>query len=126
MDINYILCFLGSFLLIGMTLIASAIKIVPEDSRLTVYRLGRVIGDKGPGIVILIPFVDRGEIKKLGEPDQSPSHRYVGAVGETVSPVFRDGKVLFSSEEWDAVSQVPIAAGRRVRVVRMLLEVEEE
>jgi membrane-bound ClpP family serine protease len=50
----------------------------------------------------------------------------VGAVGETLTSVFRDGKVLFSSGEWDAVSQTPIASGRRVRVVRMLLEVEEE
>jgi membrane-bound ClpP family serine protease len=91
-----------------------------------VYRLGRNIGDKGPGIVLLIPFIDRGVIKKLGEADESPSRRYVGAVGETISAVFRDGKVLFSSEEWDAISQTPIASGRRVRVIRMLLEVEEE
>lgn len=48
------------------------------------------------------------------------------AMGETLTSVFRDGKVLFSSGEWDAVSQTLIASGRRVRVVRMLLEVEEE
>jgi membrane-bound ClpP family serine protease len=47
-------------------------------------------------------------------------------VGETTTAVFRDGRVLFSSGEWDAVSQAPIASGRRVRVVRMILEVEEE
>ena len=126
MDITIVLCFLGSVLLIGMVLIASAIKIVPEDSRLTVYRLGRVIGNKGPGIVILIPFVDKGHLKKLGDPNESSSRKNVGAFGKTLSPVFRDGKVLFSREEWDEVSQQPIAAGRRVRVVRMLLEVEEE
>lgn len=36
-----------------------AIKIVPEYQRLVVFRLGRCIGDKGPGIIFLIPVVDR-------------------------------------------------------------------
>ncbi len=127
MEANFILCFVGAFLLISMILLASAIRIVREDTRLTVYRLGRSLGDKGPGIVVLIPFIDKGVIKKLGEPDpHSPSRQYVGGVGETLSTVFRDGKVLFSSGEWDAVSQMPIASGKRVRVVRMILEVEEE
>lgn len=126
MDYTVLFCFVGSFLLVGMIFLSSAIRIVREDSRLTVYRLGRNIGDKGPGLVLLIPFIDMGKIKKLGEPDHSPSHRLVGTVGETHTPVFRDGKVLFSSGEWDAVSQTPIASGRRVRVVRMILEVEEE
>lgn len=127
MEVSFIFCFVGIFLLVGMISLASAIRIVREDTRLTVYRLGRNIGDKGPGIVLLIPLVDKGVVKKLGDPDdKSPSRRYVGAVGETLSTVFRDGKVLFSSGEWDAISQTPIALGRRVRVVRMILEVEEE
>lgn len=126
MEITFALCFVGSFLLVSMIILASAIRVVREDTRLTVYRLGRNIGDKGPGIVLLIPVIDRGEIKKLGERDNSPSRRYVGAVGETLTSVFRDGKVLFSSGEWDAISQTPIASGRRVRVVRTILEVEEE
>ncbi len=123
----FILCFTGIMLIIGMIFLASAIRIVHEDTRLTVFRLGRNIGDKGPGIVLLIPLIDKAVIKKLREPDDSsPSRRYLGAVGETLSTVFRDGKVLFSSGEWDAISQTPIASGRRVRVVRMILEVEEE
>lgn len=127
MEYSFLLCFLGSFFIIGMVFLVSAIRIVREDTRLTVYRLGRNIGDKGPGIVLLIPFIDMGEIKKLGDPDNSsPSYRYVGGVGETLSTVFRDGKVLFSSGEWDAISQTPIASGQRVRVVRMILEVEPE
>src|SRR5512136_2457170 len=35
-----------------------AIKIVREYQRLVVFRLGRCIGAKGPGLVILIPVVD--------------------------------------------------------------------
>ncbi len=37
----------------------SFIKIVPEYQRLVVFRLGRCIGAVGPGLIILIPFVDK-------------------------------------------------------------------
>jgi regulator of protease activity HflC (stomatin/prohibitin superfamily) len=39
--------------------VMSAIKIVPEYQRLVVFRLGRLIGQKGPGVVFVIPVVDR-------------------------------------------------------------------
>lgn len=123
----FIICFAGTIFLLSVITISASTRVVREDTRLTVYRLGRSLGDKGPGLVLLIPFVDKGVLKQLDRPDPaSPSYRLVGAVGETLSTVFRDGKVLFSSGEWDAVSQMPIAAGKRVRVVRMILEVEEE
>lgn len=122
-----LICVLSLIILTTFIFLSASIRIVREDTRLTVYRLGRNIGDRGPGLVLLIPIIDKGVVEKLGEADpSSPSRRYVGAVGETITPVFRDGKVLFSSGEWEAVSQSPIAYGRRVRVVRMLLEVEEE
>ena len=37
----------------------AAIKIVPEFQRLVVFRLGRLIGEKGPGLIFIIPVVDR-------------------------------------------------------------------
>jgi len=40
-------------------LLASAIKILKEYERGVVFRLGRSIGYKGPGIIFLIPLVDR-------------------------------------------------------------------
>ncbi|WKZ34380.1 MAG: NfeD family protein [Anaerolineales bacterium] len=119
-------CLIAAIFIVMFISLATAIRIVREDTRLTVYRLGRNIGDRGPGLVLLIPFIDKGEFKKLGGLEKEPSDRPVGAVGETLTTVFRDGKVLVSNGEWDAVSQAPIASGRRVRVVRMLLEVEEE
>src|SRR5512135_2543323 len=36
-----------------------AIKVVREYQRLVIFRLGRCVGDRGPGIVLLIPFVDQ-------------------------------------------------------------------
>ncbi|QWK18923.1 MAG: slipin family protein [Hydrogenobacter thermophilus] len=36
-----------------------SVKIVPEYQRAVIFRLGRVIGAKGPGLFILIPVIDR-------------------------------------------------------------------
>jgi regulator of protease activity HflC (stomatin/prohibitin superfamily) len=54
-----ILCFIGAVIIFVLIFLANAIKVVPEYQRLVVFRLGRCIGDKGPGLVLLIPFVDR-------------------------------------------------------------------
>jgi regulator of protease activity HflC (stomatin/prohibitin superfamily) len=40
-------------------ILASAIRILREYERGVVFRLGRLIGAKGPGLIILIPIVDR-------------------------------------------------------------------
>lgn len=40
-------------------LLASAIRILREYERGVIFRLGRLIGAKGPGLIILIPIVDR-------------------------------------------------------------------
>jgi len=37
----------------------TSIKIVREYQRIVVFRVGRCIGTKGPGIIVLIPIVDR-------------------------------------------------------------------
>jgi regulator of protease activity HflC (stomatin/prohibitin superfamily) len=39
--------------------LSSAIRILREYERAVVFRLGRLIGAKGPGLVILIPIIDR-------------------------------------------------------------------
>ncbi len=48
------------FLVIIVLIILSAmIRILREYERGVVFRLGRLVGVKGPGLVILIPFVDK-------------------------------------------------------------------
>jgi len=54
-----IYCLVGVAIILLVVFFAAAIKIVPEYRRIVVFRLGRCIGAKGPGIVLLIPFVDR-------------------------------------------------------------------
>lgn len=39
--------------------LAASLRIVPEYQRAVIFRLGRVIGAKGPGLFILIPIIDR-------------------------------------------------------------------
>jgi len=39
--------------------LVTALKIVPEYERAVIFRLGRVIGAKGPGMIIVIPMIDR-------------------------------------------------------------------
>jgi regulator of protease activity HflC (stomatin/prohibitin superfamily) len=46
-------------LILVIAFLVNAIKVVREYQRLVVFRLGRVLGIKGPGLVLLIPFVDR-------------------------------------------------------------------
>ncbi len=54
-----LLCLVGVIVLIVIIFVAAALKVVPEYQRLVVFRLGRCIGGRGPGLIILIPFVDR-------------------------------------------------------------------
>jgi regulator of protease activity HflC (stomatin/prohibitin superfamily) len=42
-----------------LTLAAASVRILREYERAVVFRLGRLIGQKGPGIVLLIPAIDR-------------------------------------------------------------------
>ena len=60
-------CLIGVLIIIVLIFLASAIKIVPEYKRVVVFRLGRCIGAKGPGLVLLIPFVDRPVMVDLRE-----------------------------------------------------------
>jgi regulator of protease activity HflC (stomatin/prohibitin superfamily) len=51
---------LGVVLFMVGAFLANALWVVPEYQRLVVFRLGRVREAKGPGLVVLIPVVDRG------------------------------------------------------------------
>ncbi|MBQ6772821.1 MAG: slipin family protein [Synergistaceae bacterium] len=49
--------FVALFLL--MIILSTAIKVVPEYRRLVLFRLGRLVGSRGPGIVFIVPFIDK-------------------------------------------------------------------
>jgi len=52
-------CIVGVIVVVVLVLLATSVRVVPEYQRLVVFRLGRVLGAKGPGLVLLLPFVDR-------------------------------------------------------------------
>jgi regulator of protease activity HflC (stomatin/prohibitin superfamily) len=120
-------CTLGLGLLFFMLVLASSIRIVPETTRLSIFRLGRYIGDKGPGLVLLLPFIDRAIRVDVSDQIQraQAEQQMWGAVGETLTPVHADGQVEVSGQVWNAISHEPIPADTKIRVVKVLLEVEK-
>src|SRR5512139_661315 len=71
-----LLCGLAAIVLVAIVLIANAIRIVPEYQRLVVFRLGRVIPKpRGPGLVFLIPIIDRAVRVDLREQVREVPHQ---------------------------------------------------
>ncbi len=70
-----LLCVIGAVGLLVILALATAIRIVPEYQRLVVFRLGRCLGSRGPGVVFLIPVVDRGTKVDLREQVRQIPHQ---------------------------------------------------
>ncbi|MCJ7578761.1 MAG: slipin family protein, partial [candidate division Zixibacteria bacterium] len=45
--------------IIGLFILANAVRILREYERGVIFRLGRLMGARGPGLIFLIPIVDR-------------------------------------------------------------------
>jgi regulator of protease activity HflC (stomatin/prohibitin superfamily) len=60
----FVIVFIALLLII---ILSASIKVVREYQRLVVFRLGRSIGARGPGLVFLIPIVDRAVWTDLRE-----------------------------------------------------------
>ncbi len=52
-------CFGGTGLFFLLIFLSLAVRVVQEYERGVIFRLGRLVGAKGPGIFLLIPFIDR-------------------------------------------------------------------
>jgi len=50
---------IGIIVFLVLIILSNAIRILKEYERGVIFRLGRLIGAKGPGIILLIPLVDR-------------------------------------------------------------------
>jgi regulator of protease activity HflC (stomatin/prohibitin superfamily) len=70
-----IACVIGIIVILAFVFLANAIRIVPEYQRLVVFRLGRSIGPRGPGIVLLFPVVDRAVKVDLREQVREVPHQ---------------------------------------------------
>ena len=75
MDPVVLVC-LGAIVLVGLVLLTSAVRVVPQFQRLVVFRFGKCIGQKGPGLVILYPFgIDRAVTADLREEVREVPHQ---------------------------------------------------
>src|SRR2546425_8509740 len=54
-----VLSIIGVLVFFGVVLLASSIRVLREYERGVVFRLGRLIGQKGPGLIFLIPIIDK-------------------------------------------------------------------
>ncbi len=50
---------IGVIVLALLIILPMSVKIVPEYERGVLFRLGRLVGQRGPGFFLIIPFVDR-------------------------------------------------------------------
>ncbi len=50
---------LGIIVVVAFAILTSAIKIVQEYERGVIFRLGRLVGARGPGLFVIIPFIDQ-------------------------------------------------------------------
>ncbi len=55
------------FVLFIVVILAMAVKIVREYQRLVVFRLGKCVGQRGPGLVLLWPFIENATKVDLRE-----------------------------------------------------------
>lgn len=74
--------------------------------------------------------VTNTEIRKIAMDDRqaeiNKANVTVGTFGETQTTVHTAGTVLIDNKSWDAMSSHPIAPKSKVRVKRVVLEVEED
>lgn len=54
-----LLCLIIGAVVVGISLLLSAVRIVQEYERGVIFRLGRLVGAKGPGLFFIIPIIDR-------------------------------------------------------------------
>ncbi len=71
----FILCLIGAVIIIALVIISQSIRVVPEYQRLVVFRLGRCVGARGPGLVFLIPIVDKATRVDLREQVREVPHQ---------------------------------------------------
>ncbi|MEW5938601.1 MAG: SPFH domain-containing protein [Chloroflexota bacterium] len=73
---EYVFLCIGGLVLLGaFVFLSNAIRIVPEYQRLVVFRLGRCVGTRGPGLVLLIPVIDRAVRVDLREQVREIPHQ---------------------------------------------------
>ncbi len=111
-ELTLVSCLVVAIVLVVIVFLANAIRIVPEYQRLVVFRLGRVLAARGPGLVILIPVIDRAVKVDLREQVREVPHQT--SITKDNAPISIDFlwyyKVLDPSESVLQVGNFELAA----------------
>ena len=83
----------GILVVLLLVLVPTAIKIVREYQRIVLFRLGRVVGTRGPGLVIIIPIIDRPTLVDLRE--RYLEIPYQTAITQDNAPISIDFIILY-------------------------------
>lgn len=51
--------FTTTFVILGLFVLANSLRVLREYERGVIFRLGRFVGTRGPGLIILVPFIER-------------------------------------------------------------------
>jgi len=84
---------IGVVVLFLLLIIPNAIKIVREYQRIVLFRLGRVVGTRGPGLIVIIPIVDRPTLVDLRERYLEIPHQT--AITEDNAPISIDFIIFY-------------------------------
>ena len=61
MIVTVLLIVVGMLVLLGLVLASASVRVLREYERGVVFRLGRLVEERGPGVVLLLPYVERLE-----------------------------------------------------------------
>jgi len=107
-----LICLVAIILLMGVAFISAGVRVVPEYQRLVVFRLGRALRRAmGPGIVFLIPTIDRAVKVDLHElKHEVPVQTANTKDSKSVTFMFSwSSKVLDPIESVVAIGNYPLA-----------------
>jgi hypothetical protein len=92
--------------IISLILIANTVNIIKENERVVIYRLGKFSEVKGPGLVLIIPFLDK--LMKIE----------LGKVGNALSDIdLYQGEISINGEEYEAFCEGKIKKGEKIKIV---------
>ncbi len=62
-----VLCVVAVIVVAGLFLVMTSVRVIKEYERLVVFRLGRLTGTRGPGLVLILPFIEQATKVDLRE-----------------------------------------------------------
>ena len=85
------------FLVLVIMFLLASLKVASEYQRIAVFRLGRYFGTKGPGLILIIPIIDKCYTFSIGDHGQLISDN-TGKFKEAEVPVEYNTKIYTGSQ----------------------------